>query len=225
MNTWRDMVSQNTIRHVTMSGAHKMIFGPMDNLHGAINEMANILDEIQCNSLMRNIINELATNDDCPGILEDGWWQRSQDQIDKVTIHHTYGWHDVYAFSRSYVQKGGGRPSVPYTIWITATGEVLLCNELTEGCWHDHTGHENINLSVGLAGSLHLYRPPTVQLISAAKVCKWAIDTLPMVRDIDDITGHDHWYNTACPGWTDVGESKPSGEWKSFFYGLLEEML
>ncbi|MCP4540535.1 MAG: N-acetylmuramoyl-L-alanine amidase [Chloroflexi bacterium] len=175
----------------------------------------------------RSIITELARNHDCSGMLASGWWQRRVDQIDYVTIHHTYGWNSPHALAEWYVQKDGGRPSIPYTIWVTETGEVLLCNKLTEGCWHDHSGHENTHLSIGMAGALHRYAPADVQLEAAARVCAWAINNpdMPLVKGVDEITGHMDWYSTACPGWLDTGEGAPSGLWKPRFYAKLDEAL
>ncbi len=175
----------------------------------------------------QNIIHELALNHGCSGMLANGWWQRRVDQIDYVTIHHTYGWNSPHALAEWYVQKDGGRPSIPYTIWVTETGEVLLCNKLTEGCWHDHSGHENSHLSIGMAGALHKYAPTDVQLEAVARVCAWVINNpdMPLVRGVDEITGHMDWYSTACPGWLDTGEGAPSGLWKPRFYAKLDEAL
>lgn len=88
-------------------------------------------------------------------------------------------------------------------------------------------GHRNTHLSIGLAGNLHLHKPSMPQLISLARVCKWAIESedLPKIDGVDKIKGHIDWYPTVCPGWLDEGEAKPSGEWKSCFYSLLRKML
>ena len=86
-----------------------------------------------------------------------------------------------------------------------------------------HRLAENTHLSIGLAGSLHLHRPPDIQLQAAARVCKWVIDNkdIPQVNSIDRITGHDQHYATACPGWLGVGEGAPSGDWRDAFYDIL----
>ncbi|MCP4538531.1 MAG: N-acetylmuramoyl-L-alanine amidase [Chloroflexi bacterium] len=175
----------------------------------------------------RVIIDELAHNYNCPGLLANGWWQRRVDQISHATIHGTYGWNSPHALADWYIYKGGGRPSIPYSIWITETGEVLLCNALTEGCWHDCTGHENTHLSIGMAGALHEYAPPDVQIEAAARVCVWLINNpdIPLVDGIDKITGDMDWRSTACPGWLDTGEGAPSGLWKPRFYNRLEALL
>ena len=169
----------------------------------------------------KNIIDELARKPSgCPGVLKNGWWQRTLDQITGVTFHHTLSDSPHVTASR-YVKKDGGRPSIPYTIWITQTGEALLCNPLEDGCWHDHTGHKNINLSVGLAGTLHKYRPAQVQLEAAAQVVKWAIGHPEMNITMDKVLGHmdvgEYKDRTECPGW----ESAASDFWKDDFYKLL----
>ena len=174
----------------------------------------------------RDISGELAIN---PGPYthptleaQGGWWQRTLAQIDGVTIHHTLS-NSPHATAENYVQKGGGRPSIPYTLWITQTGEVLKCLDFTEGNWHDHVGNENRHLSVGLAGSLHLHAPPKAQLDAAAKVSAWVIESsaLPGVTDIEQIKGHRDYVATTCPGW----EANASGNWKDDFYAKLRELL
>jgi hypothetical protein len=170
----------------------------------------------------RDIRAELVRNDQCPGLLSDGWWRRELDQIDGLTFHHTLS-DSPHATASNYVQKGGGRPSIPYTIWVTQTGEVLWCLDLEEGCWHDHTGHQNIHLSVGLAGFLHIHRPPDVQLDAATRVAAWAVrsDMLPGITRIDQIAGHSDYAATICPGWA----SEQSGHWKTALYNRIEEAL
>lgn len=149
-----------------------------------------------------------------------GWWKRTLDQITGVTIHHTLS-DSPHATAAHYINKGGGRPTIPYTIWVTQTGEVLLCVALEQGLWHDHTGHENKSLSVGLAGHLHKYPPADVQLDAAVKVCVWAIRELPGVTSIEQIQGHRDRASTICPGWA----SSASGNWRDEFYKRFEERL
>jgi len=162
----------------------------------------------------KDIRAELARNDKCPGSLSNGWWKRKLSQIDGLTFHHTLS-DSPHATARHYIHKGGGRPSIPYTIWVTQTGEVLLCLDLAEGCWHDHTGHKNTHLSIGLAGSLHKLRPPDVQLDAAAKVAIWAIQS--NLFSIDKALGHMDYVQTVCPGWA----SKLSGHWKPLLYNRI----
>lgn len=230
MNTWRDEANKFTLDHELLAFAEEEIFGVAGGASYAICEMSRALDRRELAVVVpwdQDLVRELARNDNCPGLLANGWWQRKTNQIDRVTIHHTYGWVDLHTFCEWYVNSKGGRPSSPYTIWITPTGQIILVNELTEGCWHDHTGHENTHLSIGLAGALHLHRPPDVQLQAAARVCKWVIDNenIPLVNSIDHVNGHNAYYPTACPGWDDRGEGKPSGYWRDAFYTILAEQL
>ncbi len=155
---------------------------------------------------------------------DNGWWVRTLDQIDCITIHHTLS-NSPHATASHYIQKGGGRPTLPYTIWITETGEVLLCVEFEYGLWHDHTGHQNTHLSVGLSGHLHLNDPPDVQLQAAVKVCKWVIESsqLPGVTDTSGIKGHIDHIATQCPGWIDTATGED--RWKARFYSMLEDAL
>ncbi|UCC61681.1 MAG: N-acetylmuramoyl-L-alanine amidase [Anaerolineae bacterium] len=174
----------------------------------------------------RDISAELATNSGpySNEYLErdGGWWPRTLDQIDGLTFHHTLS-DSPHATAEHYINKDGGRPSIPYTVWVAQTGEVLLCVDLEEGLWHDHTGHENTHLSVGLAGSLHQYHPADAQLDAAAKVAAWAIASpaLPGIRSIEQVTGHRDWVATVCPGW----ESAQSGYWKPELYERIERAL
>ncbi|MCP4540650.1 MAG: N-acetylmuramoyl-L-alanine amidase [Chloroflexi bacterium] len=170
----------------------------------------------------RDISTELTTN---PGPYDNallrrdgGWWTRTLDQIDAVTIHHTMS-HSPHATASHYIHKGGGRPSLPYSIWVTETGEVLLCVPLEQGLWHDHTGHKNIHLSLGLAGSLHINQPSQAQLAAAARVCHWAIETLPGVMGPESIKGHKDFTATACPGWTAVSVDR----WRRRFFDLINQ--
>jgi hypothetical protein len=236
MNSWIDALSGGDRKMVELARAQEQTYGGGFSPYPAmltVCALADLLDLYDGQEVPdttpwdRVIIDELAHNYSCPGLLANGWWQRRLDQIDKITIHHTYGWVDVYSFAEAYIRKEGGRPSVPYTVWVTGTGEVLLCNSLTDGCWHDHTGHKNTHLSIGLVGELHKHTPHNMQLTSAAKVCKWVIDNedIPLVTKASDVTGHMDWTATACPGWLDTGEGKPSGLWKPNFYNILEDML
>jgi len=172
----------------------------------------------------KDIISELATNDNCPGSLSNGWWQRPLSQIAGLTFHHTLS-DSPHATAQWYVRKDGGRPSIPYTIWITQTGEVLLCNALEEGCWHDHTGFESRNLSVGLAGRLHEYHPAAVQLQAAARVAVWAVHDRRMSITLETVRGHmdvgTFAGKTECPGWA----SAVSGNWKPELYEMIEALL
>lgn len=149
-----------------------------------------------------------------------GWWKRTLDQIDALTFHHTMS-HDPDALARYYVKAD--HPTMPYTLWIDSAGQVLKCVDLTEGLWHDHTGHENVHLSVGLAGSLHILPPTEAQFQAAAKVAVWAIESpnLPGITEIGDITGHMDWVETACPGWN----STQSGHWEGKLFKLINKML
>lgn len=185
-----------------------------------------IADEIAASMpLWRDICAELPTN---PGPYKQtaldasgGWWQRTLDQINGVTIHHTLS-HSPHATATHYIRKGHGRPTIPYTFWITQTGEILLCVALEQGLWHDHTGHKNTHLSVGLAGHLHLNAPPEVQLNSAVKLCVWAIENLPGISDPGDVFGHDTYAATICPGWQG---GNASGDWATLFFDKLHKAL
>jgi hypothetical protein len=188
----------------------------------------------------QDITAELAYNDgpyESDALTKDnGWWKREPDQMDGATIHHTYS-DSPHATAR-YCTANKGVPSIQYHIWVSQTGEVLLCAPLTWGMWHDSTGHQNTHLSIGLAGKLHQYKPAEVQLQAAVEVCAWAIATFPKVKSIAQVKGHDGWVQvyhdqgyykergirtpwTVCPGW----DAEASGKWKADFYDLLWEKV
>jgi len=149
----------------------------------------------------RDISGELARNDHCTGKLSDGWWQRTLEQIVGLTVHHTLS-NSPHATARHYIHKDAtGRPSIPYHLWVTETGEVLKCLDFEEGCWHDHTGHRNVHLSLGLAGHLHKYRPSEPQLDAAARVVAWALEHPEMHVTFGRVKGHQNYHSTECPGW------------------------
>jgi hypothetical protein len=126
-----------------------------------------------------------------------------------------------HATAAHYIHKAGGRPSIPYSIWVTETGEVLYCLSLTEGCWHDHTGHRNTHLSIGLAGRLHEFVPVDAQLRAAASVAAWAVRHPEMNVTPERVKGHQDYWPTECPGWS----SAKSGLWRDRFYRFLDEIL
>jgi hypothetical protein len=169
-------------------------------------------------------------NPNCPGILAGGWWQRRVEDIKTVCFHHTLT-HSPEWFASWYIYRDGGRPSVPYTFWISDTGEILLCNSLDEGCWHNHNGHKNLDLSVGLAGRRHEVPPSPAQLHAAATVAVWAIHSpmMPLVDSAEKVMGHMDYpyclpgqlYETECPGWLSDG----SGRWKPDLFERIEALL
>lgn len=167
---------------------------------------------------------------------QGGWWQRTPEQIDGLTIHHTLS--DSPHATANYIVKQKDVPTTQYQIWVSQTGEVLKCTDLTEGLWHDHTGNKNTHISVGLAGRLHEYTPADVQIDAAVKIAVWAIATFPNIAGIGEVQGHRDWVRiyhdrgyykeqgtatpwTACPGWA----SDASGNWRAEFYERLGAAL
>lgn len=183
----------------------------------------------------RDIIAELDANPGPYGHTtldaQHGWWKRTLDQIDALTFHHTLSNSPHATATYIALQKsngqGIGHPTTEYTIWITETGEILLCVPLTEGLWHDHTGNKNTHLSVGLAGRLHENRPSDPQLEAAARVGAWAVlsSILPSISGIEQIKGHMDYTDTQCPGWDERTGNTGSGFWKPDLYDLIEQEL
>jgi len=166
----------------------------------------------------------------CPGLLKSGWWRRQVPDIKTLCFHHTLSQSPI-DFAKWYITKEGGRPSTCYTVWISETGEILLCGDLEDGVWHNFQGHENLDLSVGLAGNRAIYPPSALQLDAAARIAVWAIKSplLPLIKSPAQILGHQDYpnskpgqiYGTDCPGWL-VAQS---GKWKSSLYARIDQFL
>ena len=155
------------------------------------------------------------------------WGTRRLDEIVGVCLHHTGHSQSPHWVAENYC-RGKGRPTMPYTLWITPDGQCLKCVDLELAVWHNHEGSfRNLWLSVGLAGPLHLYRPPNVQIWRAAELIADLIvsDEFPLVNGLARIKGHDDFIKTACPGWSGDGEAAPSGEWRSDFMNLVLTLL
>lgn len=161
-----------------------------------------------------DLVDQMPTNPN-PTAPAEGWWMRTRDQITGITVHHTMS-HDPRATAR-YCTDVKGRPSIQYHLWVTREGAVYLCAPLSWGMWHDHCGHKNRNISVGLAGRLHESKPPDVELRAAAQIVAWLMGQLGIERA--EVQGHnDRYAGTVCPGWDQAG-------WRDDFYQALDEEL
>lgn len=142
------------------------------------------------------------------------WWMRMPEQIKGITIHHTLS-HSPAATAR-YVIGIKGRPTLPYHFWVTREGRALLCVPLENGMWHDHTGHKNVNISVGMAGKLHVAKPNLAQLEATTRLCVWLMHRFGI--GMDQVQGHkDRFRRTVCPGWD-------KARWRAEFYESLATM-
>jgi len=165
----------------------------------------------------------LARNDHCPPPLQYGWHLRRLEDIAGITIHHTLS-HSPWATAVNYVRKTGGRPTIPYHFWVCSCGTILICLDLEEACWHDHTGHKNRFVSIGLAGRCHEKRPTDPQLSAAAQLIVQLIRALNLHPE--EVRGHNdrsepNGFPTTCPGWTRVR----TGNWKTDLKGKITAAL
>lgn len=150
------------------------------------------------------------------------WRIRSAADVKFITIHHTLSDSPHVTF-RNYCQAKG-RPTGPYTFWVTQDGRVLYCVNLKFGVWHDHSGRNWEHLSVGMAGKLHEYLPAEIQLLRTTRFCGDLIRSseFPRLTGVEDVTGHMDWKSTQCPGWVDdFGNDR----WKTWFYDELKKEL
>ena len=160
-----------------------------------------------------DIVDEMPVNQN--PTAPDAWWVRTPEQITGITVHHTMS-HDARATAR-YCTDVKGRPSIQYHFWVAREGEVYLCAPLEWGMWHDHCGHENPNVSVGLAGRLHEAKPSEVQLQAAARIVAWLMEKYNV--PLPEVQGHnDRYAGTICPGWDHA-------DWREDFYTALDEEL
>jgi len=164
-------------------------------------------------------------NPDNPGFAEvghKGWWKRTHNQIDGVTIHHTMTHDMVWLASyctRSRSKNGKGYPTTNYAFWVHANGKINYCVDITEAVWHDHCGDENTHISVGMAGDLSKAAPPKAQLEGVVKLASYLMRMLNI--SLENVEGHGEWalrhptkVATACPGWHTSG-------WREQFYQML----
>jgi len=159
----------------------------------------------------------LPRNDSCPAPLQSGWWQRTLSQITGITLHHTIGVSPL-ATTQAYLQKDGGRPSIPYHFWVHRDGQVSYCLDLTEGCWHDHTGYKNKHVSVGLAGVLDEDPPTQAQLQAVIRLTRRLMAGLGI--SVAGVKGHRDFMATRCPGWGAPPNYLP---WRAEFYAGIGE--
>ena len=141
--------------------------------------------------------------------VPEAWWVRALGQIEGITIHHTMS-HSPVATARYVITKG--RPTLPYHFWVGAEGECWLCVPLRYGMWHDHTGHENVNISVGMAGHLHKVAPTPVQMEATVRLVRYLMAEYEI--PLEQVQGHCDRYATICPGWGAM-------HWRERFYEAL----
>lgn len=139
------------------------------------------------------------------------WWPvRDMRNITGITVHHTMS-HSPQATAR-YCTGSKGYPSIQYHFWVSAGDgcPVWRCAPVEWGIWHDNTGAISATIAVGLAGSLHLQRPPEEQLQAAVRVVDWLMREYGV--PLAEVKGHkDRYTGTICPGWDAAG-------WRQDFY-------
>jgi len=110
-----------------------------------------------------------------------------------------------------------GRPTLPYHFWVSKGGECWLCVPLNYGMWHDHTGHRNVNISIGMAGHLHKVQPTGAQLEATVRLVAWLMREYDV--PVEEVRGHcDRYDKTVCPGWD-------TNHWRGQFYQALETRI
>ena len=166
---------------------------------------------------------------DHPYLVQRKWlfWPTRESAVTGITIHHTMS-HSPLATAqyctRPQAQGGKGYPSVQYHFWVSQGDgcPIYLLAPVEWQLWHDCTGAYQTTISVGMAGSLHLQRPPDEQLEATARLVAWLMRKYD-VRAVA-VRGHKERYaGTVCPGWDDTGIARPSGLWRPAFYEALND--
>lgn len=138
------------------------------------------------------------------------------EKVTGITIHHTLS-HSPLATAR-YCTATKGYPTTQYHYWVSQSDgcPIYQLAEDKWALWHDHTGTFQTTLSVGMAGALHLKRPPDEQIEAAARLCAWLMKRYSL--DILGVTGHHERaagvVGTVCPGWHSTG-------WKEDFFDAI----
>lgn len=145
-------------------------------------------------------------------------WPMRSDEVAGVTIHHTLS-HSPVATAR-YCTMTKGYPTTQYHYWISA-GDGCPAWRLvapSQALWHDHTGRDPVTLSVGMAGSLHINKPPREQIESAARLVAWLMGEYGV--PVSEVQGHCDRHVTICPGWN----WKPETKWRDEFFDVLNSI-
>ncbi len=181
------------------SWAVKQVMEIAEKLHAQSEALVQVAEKLRVDvdrlPPFSNIVDSIPTNPhptDPPA-----WWVRERDEIKGITIHHTLS--DSPVATARYVIDKKGRPTLPYHFWVGRTGDAALCVPLRFGMWHDHTGHNNVNISVGMAGHLHRLRPSGAQIEGTALLVRWLMHEYQI--PLEQVQGHCDRYATICPGW------------------------
>lgn len=148
-----------------------------------------------------------------------GWPHRDMSKITGLTIHHTLS-HSPIATAQ-YCTATKGYPTTQYHYWVSADDgcPCYLLAQPTDGLWHDHTGRHPTTLSIGMAGSLHVAKPPGEQIDSAARLIAWLMDEYDI--PLGQVKGHQERYAwTVCPGWR-----HDAANWRDDFFMAVDAML
>lgn len=199
-----------------------------------LREVAQIMEEdpLPITTPWVNRVSEMPINHDpANGLFIENfghgafWPLRAMNQITGLTIHHAMSHSPLgtanYCTSNTH---GKGYPTINYHYWVAADDDCSLY-QLADpewALWHDHTGKHQTTLSIAMAGSLHLHRPPQEQIQATVHLCRHLMSLLNI--EIDQVTGHRERYRmrTQCPGWGQPDDPVSAGTgWKDDFFSAL----
>ena len=146
------------------------------------------------------------------------WPTRGEGDLTGITIHHTLS-HSPTATAK-YCTASKGYPTTQYHYWIAADDGCPVWQLVDPALmlWHDHTGPRQKTLSIGMAGRLHVGKPPEEQLAALVRLVKWLMEEHGIGQD--EVQGHIDrakrvGVGTVCPGWD-------AADWRGDFYQALE---
>lgn len=155
----------------------------------------------------------------------DAFWPTRTKNPTGITIHHATSNSKIgtanYCTNNVW---GRGYPCISYHFWVPSTDDCTPYQlaKIEWMLWHDHTGKYSHNISVAMAGHLHLHQPPQEQIEATVNLCKYLMDTYNI--PIDNVTGHRERYRmqTQCPGWGQPDDPVSAGTgWKADFFSSL----
>jgi hypothetical protein len=136
------------------------------------------------------------------------WFQRNQNQIKKIVVHHSAIKQDGRQTDSSILSamqkhhEDQGWPGLSYHFAIMPTGTVYQINDFSDITWHDEVNNDSIGVVVH--GYFHADindHPTDAQLGALKELLDWLSTQCPQFpADQDDVVGHRDRASTACPG-------------------------
>ena len=134
--------------------------------------------------------------------------------VQGITIHHsagTYGWAEDPADGVNQVHQGNDWPGAAYDFIIGQDGTIYHGGPLDSLGWHAGDYRNIDNIAICFEGEFNSYEPYEIQYEAGGHLIAY-LESLNSITDdrsgsidldidgFDDVTPHDHWGQTGCPG-------------------------